>query len=43
MNCPGNFLYQKIWNLIGDADFNKKFHFQSKGHPLFKTAFIFVK
>ena len=43
MNCPGNFLNQKIWNLVGDTDFNKNFHFQPKGRPLFKTAFIFVK
>ena len=23
MNWPGNFLNQKIWNLVDDTDFNK--------------------
>ena len=43
MNFPGNFLNQKIWKLIEDTDFNKNVHIRSKGHPLSKTAFNFVK
>ena len=43
MNWPGNFFNKKIGNLVDDTDLNKNLHIQSKGHPLFKTAFIFVK
>ena len=43
MNWPGNFLNQKIWNFVDDRDFNKNLDIQSKGHPLSKTACIFVK
>ena len=43
MNWPGNFLNKKIWNLVDYTDFNKNRDIQSKGHPVSKTAFIFVK
>ena len=39
MNWPG--LFQKICNLV--YGFHKNIDIQSKGHPLSKTAFIFVK
>ena len=43
MIWPGNFLIHKLWNLVEDSNFNKKFHLSTRGHPLPKTAFIFVK
>ena len=40
MNWPGNFLNQKIWNLVDDTDFNKHFHLHTNllRHTLSKTA-----
>ena len=35
-------LIQKIYNLVDDTVFNKNLDIQSKGHPLSKTAFIFI-
>ena len=43
MIWPGSFLIHKISNLVDDLDFNKNFHLNTRGDPLYKTAFIFVK
>ena len=43
MNCPNNFLNQKIWNLVDDWDFYKKFHIHSRAFSLSKISNNFEK
>ena len=43
MIWPRNFLILKITNLVDDSDLNKNVHLNTRGHPLSKTTFIFVK
>ena len=43
INCPNNFLNQKICNLVDDWDFDQKFYIHRGEFPLSKTANNFEK